>query len=168
MVVMAHDRPLPLRAPGRRAGRYRAGADRSTASARRRDATATDKTFLHVIEAAPHDARVGAYLNVLLLSGKRDDREMRARLGVHLTAEALAIATIVAGAEGHAVGIDVGLRHVGGWSGKRVITKAFRRLLEQRSSMALDHRRIGIVTLPRSLEHIAAVDLLAAQVACLA
>src|SRR6516164_11306087 len=52
MVVMAHDRPLPLRAPGRRAGRHRAEADRSTASARRRDATATDKTFLHVIEAA--------------------------------------------------------------------------------------------------------------------
>src|SRR5262245_59097369 len=52
MVVMAYDRPLPLRAPGRRAGRHWAEADRPAASARRRDATATDKTFLHVIEAA--------------------------------------------------------------------------------------------------------------------
>src|SRR5262245_49108377 len=52
LVVMTHDRPLPLGAPGRRAGRHGAKADRPAAGARRRDTTTTDKTFLHVIETA--------------------------------------------------------------------------------------------------------------------
>src|SRR5262245_27360956 len=72
------------------------------------------------VEVDFHDARVCAHLDVVLLGGKRDHREMRARLGVHLTAETLTIAAIVAGAEGDTVGIDVGLRHVGG----RVSTSA--------------------------------------------
>src|SRR5262245_53285267 len=93
---------------------------------------------------------------------------MRARLGVNLTAETLTIAAIVAGAEGNAVGIDVGLRHVGGRSGKGVITQAFRSLLEQRSRVGLNHRRVGIFALARSLKHVAALDLLPAQIAGLA
>src|SRR5215472_11063123 len=52
MVVMTHDRPLPLRAPGRRTGRHGAKADRPAAGARRRDTTTADKTFLRVIETA--------------------------------------------------------------------------------------------------------------------
>src|SRR6516165_9769867 len=80
------------------------------------------------VEVDFHDARVCAHLDVVLPRSKRNDREMRACLGVHLTAETLAIAAIVAGAEGDTVGIDVGLRHVGGRSGKGVITQAFRSL----------------------------------------
>src|SRR5215510_91560 len=120
------------------------------------------------VEVDLHDARVGAHLDVVLLRSKRDDREMRARLGVHLTAETLAIAAVVAGAEGDAVGIDVGLRHVGGRSWKGVITQAFCSLLEQRSRVGLNHRRVGIFALARSLKHVAALDLLSAQSAGLA
>src|SRR5215475_15143199 len=112
------------------------------------------------VEIDLHNARVGPHLDVALARSQRDNRKMRTRLGVRLTAEALAIAAIMAGAEGNAIGIEVRLRHVGGRSGKGVIAKTFRRLLEQRSRMSLDHRRAGIVALARSLEHIAAVDLL--------
>src|SRR5215813_13143568 len=74
------------------------------------------------VEVDFHDARVGAHLDVGLPRSKRNDREMRACLGVHLTAEPLAIAAIVTGAERDTVGIDVGLRHVRGRSWKGVIT----------------------------------------------
>ena len=58
--------------------------------------------------------------------------------------------------------------HVGGRSWKGVITQAFCSLLEQRSRVGLNHRRVGIFALARSLEHVAALDLLPAQITGLA
>ena len=65
------------------------------------------------VEVDLEHTRVGTYLDIGLLRSKRDHREMWARLGVCLAAEALAVAAVVARPIGDAIRIDIGLRRVG-------------------------------------------------------
>src|SRR5262249_49698802 len=51
MVVVAHHRALPLRAPGRRAGRHWPESDWSSGRTRSRDAAAADEPFLAMVKA---------------------------------------------------------------------------------------------------------------------
>src|SRR6266481_2393846 len=46
-----------------------------------------------------------------------------------------------------------------------MIAEVFRRLLKQGAGLRLDHRRVRILSLPRSLKYVAARDLFAAQIA---
>jgi hypothetical protein len=75
------------------------------------------------------------------------------------------MAAIFTGAERHPFRIGVGLAHVGGGRAERVIAEFARRLLHDRAGHAHRQRLVGIFVLPRPFEHIAAVDLPAAQIA---
>src|SRR5262249_24877502 len=80
---------------------------------------------------------------------------MRARLGVRFATEPFAIAAIVACAKRDAVRIDVRLRHVGRWPGEGMVAKGPHCLLEQCARMRLDHRRVWILALARTLSYAA-------------
>jgi hypothetical protein len=95
----------------------------------------------------------------------RQQRRIGRGLGIGFAGDAVAVAAIFAGAERHAFGVDVrrtGDRHR---RRERMIAETLRCRAIHQSGVARFDRRIRIFVAARSFEYIAAVDLLAAQIA---
>src|SRR5262249_39885113 len=106
-----------------------------------------------------------AQLEAVVRQQNRQDAGLRRGFGIGLTTEPLAMAAVFAGAERYAFGVGIGVAHVGGRRPEWMIAEFPRRLFHDGAGHAHGQRLIGILVLPRSFEHIAAIDLLPAQVA---
>src|SRR6266446_6164421 len=111
---------------------------------------------------------MGAQFKAVVRQQNRQDAGLRRRFGVGLAAEPFAVTAIFARPERHAFRIGVGAAHVGGGRPERGISEFARGLLQGGAGHAYRQRLIGVFVLARPLEHVAAVDLLAAQIAGLA
>src|SRR5262249_3070943 len=116
--------------------------------------------FLHI--------GMGAQLETVVGQKDRQDARLRRGFGVGLAAEALAVTAIFARAQRYAFRIGVGGAHVGSRRPERVISQFACGLLHDGAGHAHGQRFVGILVLARPLEHVAAIDLLAAQIAGLA
>ena len=109
-----------------------------------------------------------AQLEIGIAHRNRDHRHVWAALGIGLTAEALAIAAILAGAEFRAVRIGVGLRGVRRRPRKWMIASVARGVGEHFARQNRRQRRQGIVAGARCLERIASREDFSGEIAGLA
>jgi hypothetical protein len=116
--------------------------------------------LLHIGVGAKLEFRVGQKIG--------QDADVRRRLGVGFAAEPLAVAAIFAGAERQSFRVDVDVAGVGRRRGERVVADALAGRLHDRAGHGLCQRLVRIFVLARPFEHVAAGNLLAAQVARLA
>ena len=122
----------------------------------------------HLAGAVEIDARdfaLGARLEIRLAQQHRQDRRLRAGLGIIGAAEPFAEAAKGALAERDAERIGVGLRQISRRLRKRLVAELLRGLGEQRVAVALLLRRRRIGPRARALERIAAVLDLAVEIA---